>query len=590
MGRGGFKDNLLEGATKGREFRRILSYFKKRKTLYCILAFQVLVGASNMLSLLVTQKMVNLFMDANNFLESAVEMIKTSAWCAAILIVLQVIAGALQSYVSPLFLIDIRKRLFSSLMDADISFYDKMSVGAMVSRISEGVAYIKDIYVDMLFLSINGVTLALCGFIVGMVYGWRDTLTFIAFPIVLAVVLFCGNRWADYVYDKYQKAGTESTEKAVSVVTEFRTVKSFDQELHEIEDFKKDLKAEEKLLYRVSLIQAGTKCLATCILMAMVLVFSWYMMRKLTDPEHLGEMDMFEMSCIMMGVILLAMGIYTALSISTDFQNAKDAARNICAIIEMKPTIDPYKGKELKDVKGKIEFRDVSFRYKGCEQYALRHLSLIVEAGQTVAFVGESGCGKSTTLQLLQRFYDIEEGQILIDDIDIREMSPLSLRKNISIVPQGPVLFTMSIADNIRYGNLKASDDEVAQAAVTGNAHNFIMELPDNYRTKVQQTSLSGGQKQRICISRAILSPTPILLLDEATAALDTESEQLVQQSLENFRHGKTSIMVAHRLATVLNADKIFVYQDGHIAEVGTHKELLEKNGIYANLAKYQLQ
>ena len=169
-------------------------------------------------------------------------------------------------------------------------------------------------------------------------------------------------------------------------------------------------------------------------------------------------------------------------------------------------------------------------------------------------------------------------------------MSPKSLRKAISIVPQSPVLFSMTIADNIRYGRTDATEDEVAQAAVTGNAHNFVMELPDNYRTMVQQTSLSGGQKQRICISRAILSPTPILLLDEATAALDTESEQLVQQSLETFRHGKTSIMVAHRLATVTHADEILVYQEGKIAERGTHKDLVQKDGIYADLVKYQLQ
>lgn len=177
-----------------------------------------------------------------------------------------------------------------------------------------------------------------------------------------------------------------------------------------------------------------------------------------------------------------------------------------------------------------------------------------------------------------------------MDDVDIREISPISLRRNISIVPQSPVLFTMTVADNIAYGKTDATPDAIAEAAMRGNAHNFIMELPDNYKTKVQQTSLSGGQKQRICISRAILSPTPILLLDEATAALDTESEQLVQQSLEGFRRGKTSIMVAHRLATVVNADRILVFQDGHIVETGTHKNLLDQNGVYADLAKFQLQ
>jgi ABC-type multidrug transport system fused ATPase/permease subunit len=204
--------------------------------------------------------------------------------------------------------------------------------------------------------------------------------------------------------------------------------------------------------------------------------------------------------------------------------------------------------------------------------------------------VGESGCGKSTTLQLLQRFYEIEEGQILVDDVDIKTHSPMFLRSQISIVPQSPVLFSMTIKDNVRYIKPHATDDEVAQAAQVGNAHNFVMELPSNYNTIVQQTSLSGGQKQRLCISRAILADAPIMLLDEATAALDTESEQLVQQSLENVRHGKTAIVVAHRLATVMNADRILVFQNGHVAESGTHKELIGKGGIYADLVKFQLE
>jgi ABC-type multidrug transport system fused ATPase/permease subunit len=220
----------------------------------------------------------------------------------------------------------------------------------------------------------------------------------------------------------------------------------------------------------------------------------------------------------------------------------------------------------------------------------VRNLSFTVEPGQTVAFVGESGCGKSTTLQLLQRFYDVQEGVILIDDVDIKSLAPEFVRGQISSVPQGPVLFSMSIRDNVRYAKAGASEEEVAQAAQVGNAHDFIQTLPENYDTVVQQTTLSGGQKQRICISRAILQNAPIMLLDEATAALDTQSEQLVQQSLEQVRHGKTAILVAHRLATVINADIIFVFKDGRVEETGKHTELLQREGLYADLVRFQLQ
>lgn len=594
MGRFNFKDEEMEGATKGREFRRIVSYFENKRFLFLSLFVSGIMGASNLMNLLIMKDATAMFNINSNqgLLDAIATVLKKAAWITAIIVVINVSSATLQSSISPTFMVDIRKRLYRSLMNADISFFDKISTGAMITRISEGVAYIKDVYVDMLFITISMVVNSFSGLIVGLCYGWKYTLTFIAFPIGLGLELWAGNKWANYVDEKYSAAGTESNEKAVAVITEFRTVKSFDQENDEIIDFKNDLKKERGILVQVGLIRGATAGIATCILIAMMLVVCWYMMKEnfahKIDPDP--SESMYKMSCIMFGVIMLTIGIFSALSISDDFNNAKSAARNICAIIDLKPEIDPDVGREMPEVKGNIEFKDVSFRYKGCEQYALRHLSLAIEAGQTVAFVGESGCGKSTTLQLLQRFYDVEEGQILIDGTDIREVTPRSLRKNISIVPQSPVLFTMTIADNIAYGRPNATNDEISQAAVTGNAHNFIMELPSNYSTMVQQTSLSGGQKQRICISRAILSPTPILLLDEATAALDTESEQLVQQSLESFRKGKTSILVAHRLSTVLNADKIFVYNEGHIVESGTHKELLEQNGVYANLAKYQLQ
>ncbi len=315
----------------------------------------------------------------------------------------------------------------------------------------------------------------------------------------------------------------------------------------------------------------------------------WLMVRK----PYLG-IESGDVMILMMSMMLGSMGTSLALAFVDDFKKASISAAKVLGIIDQKPEIDRHKGLNSingkTQIKGKIEFKNVSFRYKTRESYALKDLSFVVNPGETVALVGESGCGKSTTLQLLQRFYEIEKGQILIDDVDIKNLSPIFIRSQISAVPQGPVLFSVSIKDNIRYAKPNSNDDEVYNASRIGNAHDFIMEMPNNYETIVHQGSLSGGQKQRICISRAILCNSQILLLDEATAALDTESEQLVQQSIEYVRHGKTAIIVAHRLATVMNADKILVFKDGKIQESGTHKMLMKKNGIYADLVKYQLE
>jgi ABC-type multidrug transport system fused ATPase/permease subunit len=285
-------------------------------------------------------------------------------------------------------------------------------------------------------------------------------------------------------------------------------------------------------------------------------------------------------------------GVQMSITSLDTVRQASHSAAKLLRVLNMKPAKDRHEGESLEseNVRGKIEFRDVCFKYKTRSDYAVNHLSFTINPGETVAIVGESGCGKTTTIQLLQRFYEIESGSILIDDIDIGTLSAVSVRSQISVVPQTPTLFSMSVRDNIRFAKSEALDDEVAEAARIGNAHDFIMELPANYDTDITQTSLSGGQKQRVCISRAILANTPVLLLDEATAALDTESEQLVQQSLDQFRHGKTAIIVAHRLATVKNADRIFVFKDGQVAESGKHEELLAANGLYADLIRFQLQ
>ena len=236
-------------------------------------------------------------------------------------------------------------------------------------------------------------------------------------------------------------------------------------------------------------------------------------------------------------------------------------------------------------------FDGVTFGYKE-GQYALEDINIQAKPGEMIALVGPSGSGKSTIANLIPRFYDVEAGSISIDGYDIREVTADSLREQIGLVPQETMLFSTNVLENIRYGRLDATDEEVLQAAVAANADEFIRELPEGYETKLGERglNLSGGQRQRIAIARAILKNPRVLILDEATSALDTESEKIVQEALDKLMIGRTSFVIAHRLSTIFNADQIYVVENGHVREHGTHEELLAKGGLYSNLYNIQFR
>jgi ABC-type multidrug transport system fused ATPase/permease subunit len=372
-------------------------------------------------------------------------------------------------------------------------------------------------------------------------------------------------------------------------MSSFRTVKSFDNELYELDTYATGISAVHDVVKRASRVHAVKNGLMYFLAFGILVPALYYGSYLVIKKPYLG-VEMGAVATVCSCFQGISQGIAMTLASLDDLFKASRSAAKLLHVLDKQPQRDRSAGATLPVVRGKIEFRSVDFKYQSREDYAVRDLSFTIESGETVALVGESGCGKSTTLQLIQRFYDIQKGTILIDDVDIKTLSPVFVRSQISSVPQGPVLFSMSVSDNIRFGKHDATEEEVTAAARIGNAHDFVMELPENYDTSVAQMSLSGGQKQRLCISRAILENAPILLLDEATAALDTESEQLVHQSLEQYRHGKTAIVVAHRLATVKDANRILVFRDGGIAESGTHNELLERSGLYSDLVRFQFQ
>jgi ATP-binding cassette subfamily B protein len=262
-------------------------------------------------------------------------------------------------------------------------------------------------------------------------------------------------------------------------------------------------------------------------------------------------------------------------------------------MLEIQPDIqDSADAIELTRVQGNIQFRDVSFKYKEDHDDVLNHITLDIKAGEYVALVGSSGVGKTTLCSLIPRFYEVTEGDILIDGHDVRDVTQRSLRRNIGVVQQDVYLFAGTVADNIRYGNLDASIEEIVAAARQANAHDFIMGLPDGYDTDIGQrgVKLSGGQKQRLSIARVFLKDPPIIIFDEATSSLDNESERAVQESLEKLTNNRTTLVIAHRLSTVRNAQRIIVLTDNGIDEQGTHDELVAFDGTYANLYNMQLK
>ena len=504
--------------------------------------------------------------------------------------VFMLVRAITSSYSSSQFTGQLRRVVFISLMKHPISYFDQKTTGALMSRLSEDVALCNDVFVQKLNTLLMGVSQLISGLVLAFSASWLISLIAIVIIPIILVINYIGEKIIEHVWSQYNDKSTMANTYAEQAITQFRTVKAFDGEMKEEERFAKSLKGMNEIQKKASIVRGGKDALITVCGQSMtIIVFFLTSYGIIRRPKIFGTIEMGDSMMIMMGLMFAQMGATLSFAQIENFRSGNTAAAKLFNIIESEPK-EIIGSKTLKNIKGKIEFRDVSFKYPTREEYALKHLSFTINEGENVAFVGESGCGKSTTLALLERFYEIEEGEILLDDVNVRELSPNFLRSQIAPVPQTPVLFSMSIADNIKFGRKDATDTEVSDAAQAGNAHNFIMAMKNNYKEEVQQTTLSGGQKQRICISRAILANTPIIILDEATAALDTESEALVQESIEKIRHGKTAIIVAHRLSTVLKADRILVFQNGTIVEEGTHKELLDKDGVYAKLIKFQLQ
>ncbi|XP_059113261.1 multidrug resistance protein 2 isoform X1 [Peromyscus eremicus] len=483
----------------------------------------------------------------------------------------------------------IRQKFFHAIMNQEIGWFDVHDVGELNTRLTDDVSKINDGIGDKIGMCFQSISTFLAGFVVGFISGWKLTLVILA---VTPLIGLSSAMWAKVLtsftnkeLQAYAKAGAVAEEVLVAI----RTVIAFGGQKKELERYDKNLEEAKSVGIKKAITANISIGIAYLLVYASYALAFWYGTSLVLSNEYSVGQVLTVFFSILTGTFSIG---HLAPNIEA-FANARGAAYEIFKIIDNEPNIDSFstKGHKPDSIMGNLEFKNVHFSYPSRSGVKiLKGLNLKVQSGQTVALVGNSGCGKSTTVQLLQRLYDPIEGVVSIDGQDIRTINVRYLREIIGVVSQEPVLFATTIAENIRYGRENVTMDEIEKAVKEANAYDFIMKLPRKFDTLVGErgAQMSGGQKQRIAIARALVRNPKILLLDEATSALDTESEAVVQAALDKAREGRTTIVIAHRLSTVRNADVIAGFDDGVIVEQGNHDELMKEKGIYFKLVTTQ--
>lgn len=514
-------------------------------------------------------------------------------WIAASIIAIFIVRGLfwygqnyLMSYVGQSVIIDIRAAVFKKLQRLSVSFYDKNKTGTIMSYVTNDVNALQSAMVEN---TIEMITegFILIGSVVAMIYlDWRLTLfTVCAFPVVLWFMEFFGKKIRK-TGGRIQECTADITSVLQESVASARVIKSFVREDYEVDRFDVENKANFRANMKNAQLMATLTPVVELVAAIGVTMIIWYGGNNVIN----GTITAGSLVAFLTYAVNISNPIKRLTRVIGNIQKALAAAQRVFMIIDMPEEIaESRDAKQLPEVIGKVEFQNVSFAYND-KGNVITDLSFSVKPGEVIAIVGPSGAGKSTIANLLPRFYDVNKGDIKIDGHSVREVTLDSLREQVGIVPQETMLFNGSVYNNILYGRLDATKEEIEAAAKAANAHDFIMQLTDGYETKLgdRGVNLSGGQRQRIAIARAILKNPRILILDEATSALDTESERVVQEALDRLMVGRTSFVIAHRLSTVKNADKILVLEKGNLVESGTHDELLALDGLYAHLYKIQ--
>ena len=487
---------------------------------------------------------------------------------------------------------DMRAELFAHLQKLPFAYYDETKVGSIMSRLVNDLFEISELAhhgpedVFLSALSIIGALVMIC-----FINPWLSLILLAIIPIMI----FIASRLRLSLIHSFSVSREKTSEINAAVessVSGIRVAKSYTAEKHEKEKFavaNKGLKAARSMQYKaMSRFNTAMSLSMDILYLVAFAAGGLFFVKDLISSADLTSYVLY--------VAMLVTPIRTFVAIFEQIEEGMTGFKRFMEVMSVAPEKETKNPVKVDRLKGDIVFDDVSFRYKkesdDEKSLILNDLSLKIKAGSTVALVGPSGGGKTTLCNLIPRFYDIDSGKITIDGIDINDMSLYDLRRNVGSVAQDVFIFSGTVKENIAYGDFNATDEQIENAAKLANIHDFIVSLDNGYDTYVGErgVKLSGGQKQRVAIARAFLKNPPILILDEATSALDNVTEMQIQQALERLSVGRTTIVVAHRLSTVKNADEIIVFGDGGIEERGTHDELIAKHGIYAELYEYQFR
>jgi subfamily B ATP-binding cassette protein MsbA len=575
-----------QALTDLRIYRRLLNFLRPYwgKLLVSLLLTIVTAGATGLVAFIFKYVVDDILIEKNVLMLKIIPLAAVGIY----------LVKALSDYFSYFFMADVGQRviltvrdmLYGHIQTLSMPYFIRTPTGVLISRITNDVNMIQSSVTNAVTEFVRE-SLKLVGLVVVVFYRSTELalIAMIVFPLVIYPISKFGKRLKRYSTKSMNVMG-----QVMSILDEgisgIRIVKAYNMEEYEKERFS----TENRRYYRNWMKRVAVRAVSSPMMELIAGISAafilWYGGMKVIN----GTLSAGEFASFILAVGMLYAPIRKLNTVNIEIQEGIAAARRIFNVLDTVPEIADKPGAvELERVDGSFEFRDVSFTYTG-KEYALTGVSFSAGQGERIALVGESGSGKTTIANLLPRLFEASSGQVVVGGRDIRDITMKSLRGNIAMVTQEMVLFNDTIRANIAYGTGDASIEEVMEAARAAHAHEFIMQMPQGYDTMVGESGvrLSGGQRQRICIARAIIRNAPILILDEATSSLDTESEREVQAALERLMKDRTTLIIAHRLSTVISADRIIVLHKGRIVEQGTHQELLEKNGYYTRLYTVQ--